>query len=138
MIKKIKELSLYIGLFIALAGALGSLYFSEIMGLTPCVLCWYQRIALYPLVIIFSVGIIKKTYEAWSYAISLIVAGLVIGFYQLLLVYGLIKESSTTCSFGVSCAKVDWTLFGFINIPLLAFLAFIVLLILYFVNKKSK
>lgn len=138
MIDQIRKFSLHIGLVISLLGILGSLYFSEIMGLTPCVLCWYQRIALYPLFIVFAVGLVKKTHEAWSYAISLIVAGLVIGFYQLLLVYGVIKESSTTCSFGVSCAKVDWTLFGFINIPLLAFLAFIVLLLLYFVNKKVK
>lgn len=138
MMEKIKQNSLYIGLVIALSGTLGSLYFSEIAGLPPCSLCWYQRIALYPLVVIFTVGILKKSIkEAWDYAIALIVAGLIIGFYQLLLVYKVVAESAATCSTGVPCSKVDWTMWGFVNIPLLAFLAFVVLGILYLVNKKK-
>ncbi len=137
MLKFIRANSLYIGLSIALVGFVGSLYFSEVMGMQPCLLCWYQRIALYPLVIIFIVGIIKKTRDAWDYAIPLVGIGSLIGLYQVLLVQGVIAEGAATCSLGVPCAQVTWSLFGFITIPLLSFLAFVFLLGLYFINKNK-
>ncbi len=135
MLKFLRASWLYIGLSIALVGLVGSLYFSEVMGLQPCLLCWYQRIALYPLVFIFAVGIIKKSREAWDYAMPLVGIGALVGLYQVLLVQGLIPEGAGTCSLGVPCAQVTWSLFGFITIPLLSFLAFVFLLGLYFINK---
>ncbi len=137
MIKHLRSQSLYIGLFIALVGTVGSLYFSEIMHLTPCVLCWYQRIALYPLVFIFATGIIKKTHDAWNYALPLISIGGLIGLYQVLLVEKLVPETAGTCALGVPCSLATWNLFGFITIPFLSFVAFAFLFILYFITKRK-
>jgi len=137
MIKEIKANLMYFGLIIALAGVIGSLYFSEIMGLTPCVLCWYQRIALYPLVAIFAIGIIKKTQEAWLYALPMMIVGWLVALYNILLVYGAVKENNFTCSTGVPCAEVTWSMFGFINIPLLSFLAFTILILMYCWSKQQ-
>jgi disulfide bond formation protein DsbB len=137
MMKFIKENSLGFGLIIALAGMIGSLYFSEVMGLVPCLLCWYQRVAMYPLVVIFAAGLLKKSNEAWDYAVALIIVGLLIGIYQFLLVQGLIAEPIATCSLGVPCSKVDWSIFGFITIPFLSLLAWLVLGALYMVSKKK-
>ncbi len=137
MLKKINEYGLYIGLIIALLGMIGSLYFSEVMGLMPCLLCWYQRIAMYPLVVIFAVGILGRSKEAWNYAAAFIFVGFLIGLYQLLLVYGIVPEGAATCAIGIPCALVSWS-FGFITIPLLSFIAWIVFGILYFIHKKYK
>lgn len=137
MMKFIKENSLVLGLIVAVAGMLGSLYFSEVMGLVPCLLCWYQRIALYPLVVIFAAGMLKKSNEAWDYALAFIIVGLIIGIYQYLLVQGLIAEPIATCSLGVPCSKVDWTLFGFITIPFLSLVAWLCFGALYLVSKKK-
>lgn len=137
MIRFLKDNSLYIGLVISLSGLLGSLYFSEIMGLAPCLLCWYQRIALYPLVAIFAVGIAKRDNQAWSYAGPLIVAGGLLAAYHVAMVQGLISEPLVSCSLGVSCAQITWNLFGFITIPFLSLLAFLFLGGLWGLSKKS-
>ncbi len=136
MIKFLRENSLYIGLIIALCGFLGSLYFSEIMGLAPCLLCWYQRIALYPLVVIFAVGIAKRDNQAWSYAGPLIILGILLAAYHVAMVQGLVNEPLISCTSGVSCAQVTWNLFGFITIPFLSFLAFLFLGGLWGLSKK--
>jgi disulfide bond formation protein DsbB len=134
---KIRESSMYLGFTVALIGVLGSLYFSEVLGLIPCVLCWYQRIALFPLAVIFAVGIIRHSKEAWFYAWPLMILGWIIGLYNVLLVYGVVQESQAICKAGVSCATVTWSMFGFINIPLLSFLAFNFLISLAIVNYKD-
>jgi len=136
MKKFFQDNGLYIGLVIALAGMLGSLYFSEVMGLAPCLLCWYQRIVLYPLVAIFAVGIIRKDQASWIYAFPFIVLGVILAAYHVAMVQGFIAEPLISCTVGVSCAQVTWSLFGFITIPFLSFLAFIMLGILRFLSKK--
>ncbi len=133
--------ALYIAWKIALLGMLGSLYFQYILHFAPCVLCWYQRIAMYPLVIILGVGILKKDNSfLWS-AMPLGIIGLLTAIYQNLLYYNIIPESAAPCTFGVSCTTryINWL--GFLDVPqlsLLAFAAIIVLLILHrsFVNKN--
>lgn len=136
MKKFFQDNGLYIGLAIALAGMLGSLYFSEVMGLAPCLLCWYQRIALYPLVAIFAIGIIRKDQNSWSYAFPFIIAGVILAAYHVALVQGFVAEPIASCAVGVPCAQVSWSLLGFITIPFLSFLAFVMLGILRFVAKK--
>jgi disulfide bond formation protein DsbB len=137
MLTKIREQSLYIGLVIALAGLLASLYFSEVMGLIPCLLCWYQRIALYPLVAIFAVAIGKRSTEAWSYAVPFAVIGWLIALYHTLLTYKIIPETISSCQSGISCAQITWSIFDFVTIPLLSFLAFSVLIVLYIINRNK-
>jgi len=135
MKKFIQEYSIPVALAIAVIGLLGSLYFSEVRHFLPCVLCWYQRIVLYPLVLIFSIGLVTRDKGVWKYALPLSVISLGIGVYQLLLVYGVITASSS-CSVGVSCVAITWSLFGFITIPLLAFLEAFIITILLIAYRK--
>ena len=133
------ELLLYSAWIIALVATVGSLFFSEVMQLPPCVLCWYQRIAMYPLVLIIGVGIISRDSRMKSYALPLALTGLAISVYHNLLYYGLIPESITPCTQGISCTsrKIEWL--GFITIPLLALAAFVsIALCLLFYKKKKK
>jgi disulfide bond formation protein DsbB len=115
----------YFAWTIALVSMVGSLFFSEVMNLPPCVLCWYQRIAMYPLVLIIGIGIISRDGRMKNYALPLCLIGLAVSIYHNLLYYGLIPDSLTPCQEGVSCTsrQIEWL--GFITIPLLALSAFI-------------
>jgi disulfide bond formation protein DsbB len=135
MKKLIQDYSIPVALVLSIAGLLGSLYFSEVKNFIPCVLCWYQRIALYPLVLIFSIAIATRDTGVWRYALPLSVISLGIGVYQLLLVYGVITASSA-CSVGVSCVAITWSLFGFITIPLLAFLEALIITVILIAYRK--
>lgn len=112
---------------VSLLATLGSLFFSEVMLLPPCVLCWYQRIAIYPLVVISSVGLIARDRRVASYLWPFVLAGLAIAIYHNLLYYDLIPQTITPCAKGVSCTdrQIEWL--GFITIPLLSLFAFVVM-----------
>lgn len=129
----------YLAWTVALVAMIGSLFFSEVMNLPPCVLCWYQRIALYPLVLIIAVGIISHDKRMKIYALPLCLTGLAISIYHNLLYYGLIPESITPCQEGISCTsrQIEW--FGFITIPLMALTAFVCIAgCLLFYKSKEK
>lgn len=109
---------------IAASGTLGSLFFSEVMQIPPCVLCWYQRIAMYPLLVIFSVALFPFDPRCTRYALPLAVMGWLLAFYHLLIYSGVIPEAMQPCTTEVSCAKIDLELIGFITIPLMSVVAF--------------
>ncbi len=117
-------MNLYAAWFVALVATTGSLFFSEVMKLPPCVLCWYQRIAMYPLVAILATGILRRDAGVRAYALPFATIGLAIAAYHNLLYYGIIPESITPCTSGVSCTsrQIQWA--GFITIPLLSLTAF--------------
>lgn len=123
----------------ALLATSGSLYFSEIAGYLPCLLCWYQRIAMYPLVVILAVGILRRDAKVYQYALPLAIVGAVVAAYHVLLYYGVFPESEQTCRAGVSCTTeyIEWL--GFITIPLLSLSAFLVVIAcMVLLWKKSK
>jgi len=115
---------------LAIVGTLGSLYFSEAMHFTPCVLCWYQRVCMYPLVFIFAVGLWKEDRNVWAYALPLAVTGLAIASYHNLLYYGFVSEGLVPCQKNLSCSARQLELFGFLTIPLMAFGGFLMFNIL--------
>ena len=104
--------------------ALGSLFFSYIMEFAPCVLCWYQRIFLLPLVLILAVGLFPLDKKVVKYALPMAVAGWLTAAYHNLLYAGIIPESIQPCSQGVSCTEEYIDLFGFLSIPMLSLLSF--------------
>ena len=110
---------------IALVATMGSLYFSEVINLPPCVLCWYQRIALYPLVAILAVGILRKDKAVALYALPLVFGGLGIAVYHNLLYWKILPESIAPCTLGVSCTTKFFEWFGFITIPFMSLMAFV-------------
>jgi disulfide bond formation protein DsbB len=115
----------YLAWVIVLVGTVGSLFFSEVMGLPPCVLCWYQRIAMYPLVFIIGAGILMRDKRMKMYALPLCLVGLAIAGYHNLLYYGIIPETITPCKEGVSCTEKQIEWFGFISIPLMGLVSFL-------------
>ena len=128
---------LYSGWLVSAVATLGSLFFSEIMKLPPCVLCWYQRIAMYPLVWILAVGLVKKDWLIKTYALPISLTGLAVSLYHNLLYYKLIPESITPCTSGVSCTskQIEWL--GFITIPLLSLTAFTIITICLLKVKRN-
>jgi disulfide bond formation protein DsbB len=136
--QSLNDILSYAAWIIALVATVGSLFFSEVMDLPPCVLCWYQRIAMYPLVLIVGVGIISRDRRMKSYALPLCLIGLAISIYHNLLYYGLIPESITPCAEGVSCTsrQIEWL--GFITIPLMALAAFVGVALCLIFYKKSE
>lgn len=132
------QLLLKSALLIAVIATAGSLFFSEVMSLPPCVLCWYQRIFMYPLILVFSVGLFRQVKETFIYGLALSGTGLIIAIYHNLLYYHLIPESITPCTSGVSCTsrQIEWL--GFITIPLLSLLAFILITIIGLLVLKNK
>jgi disulfide bond formation protein DsbB len=138
IIKLIENHHLYASWAIALSGMLGSLYFSEVAGIVPCILCWYQRIALYPLVIILMVGILRKDDKSAFYALPFSLIGLAIAVYHNLLVVHVIPESVAPCVQGISCVVQQFYLFGYITIPFMSLLAFIAITFLLITGHTFK
>lgn len=134
--KILSKYVLYFAWFQALTATLGSLFFSEILKFPPCVLCWYQRIALYPLVAIFAVGIIRKDKDVFYYASPLIAAGWLVAFYHNLLYYKILPEAVIPCITGISCTIKFFAWFGFITIPLMSLSAFTILAILMLIYRR--
>jgi len=122
---------------LATIATLGSLFFSEVMEIQPCVLCWYQRIFMYPLVVIFLVGLFPLDRNVIRYALPIAVIGWGISVYHYLLYSGYIPEAMQPCSQGVSCTEINLELLGFITIPMLSILTYSAIIALLLVFKKG-
>ncbi len=124
----------FIAWLVAIGASLGSMVLSEVMDLVPCALCWYQRIFMFPLAFILGVGVYRKDNNAAYYVLPLSLVGSMIAFYHSLLQWGIIEEAIKTCSIDSSCAvpQINW--FGFITIPFMSFLSFLVITALTFIE----
>lgn len=121
---------IFISWLIAMLSTLASLFFSEIMGLIPCELCWYQRIFMFPLAVILLLGLHPLDIRVVRYALPIATVGLLFTIYHCLLYYGLISESLQPCRQGISCTDDSMVLFGFLPIPLLSLVAFMAIIVL--------
>ena len=101
----------------ALMATLGSLFFSEVMKYPPCVLCWYQRICMYPMVLIILAGLFPLTKSLFRFSLPLLSLGWIIAFYHNLLYYKILPESAAPCVQGISCTSkhIEWL--GFYHHP---------------------
>ena len=133
----IRKNSLYLAWFVALVALCGSLFFSNVLGYPPCVLCWYQRILMYPLVLILGVGIVYKDAKVYRYVLPSAIVGWCISVFHNLLYWKIIPDALAPCKTGVSCTThfIEW--FGFVTIPFLAFTAFTLIIILMFIQRKT-
>jgi disulfide bond formation protein DsbB len=120
----------YLAWWMALIATIGSLYFSEVRMFVPCTLCWWQRIFMYPLVVVLGVANFRQDLSVWRTALPLSVVGWGIASYHYLVqkVPGLAAPAS--CAAGAPCNMqyINW--FGFITIPFLAGTAFLVITLL--------
>lgn len=132
-----KSQFLYFAWMLALLSTAGSFFFSLVLKLPPCDLCWYQRIFMFPLVFILGAGFLLKDHKIHIYALPLILVGWLISVYHNLLYYKFITPTITPCTSGISCTERQLDLFGFLSIPLMSFLSFSVLFILMFIHYKQ-
>jgi len=128
---------LFFAWFLASVSTLGSLFFSEVMQFPPCVLCWYQRIGMYPLAVILLVGLFPFDPKVIRYSFPFALFGWVVSLYHNLLHYEIVPESASPCLQGVPCSTVFLNWFGFVTIPLLSFISFsLIIIILMLLRKK--
>ena len=134
----IKKTAVYIAWVQSIVATLGSLYYSEIKHYTPCTLCWYQRIFMYPLVLIILIGIIRKDKNIYTYVLPMSVIGCCIAMYHVLLQKGVLPESIAPCVLGASCTTKYVGYFGFITIPVMSLTAFGVIIICMIIFLKNE
>ena len=127
---------LFVAWVLVTIATLGSLFFSEIMGVPVCELCWYQRIAMYPLVVILAIGLLPYDPRVRRYAVAFVSLGWTIALFQTLLIAGIIPESAQPCVQGIPCSETHISLLGFLNIPTLSLLTFTVIGVLLFYSHR--
>lgn len=115
---------------------LGSLFFSEVMQIPVCKLCWYQRVAMYPLVVILAIGLLPYDPRVVRYASAFAALGWLIALFHVLLVAGIIPESARPCVQGIPCNETHLSLLGILNIPMLSLLTFTVIGVLFFYTHR--
>ncbi|WP_425147391.1 disulfide bond formation protein B [Deinococcus sp.] len=141
-----RENRLYLAWVVALLATLGSLYFSEVRGYIPCVLCWFQRVTMYPLVLLLGVAAFRGDAGVRPYVLPLALIGWGVALTQNLEIWGLIKTLKL-CSVGQTSAGCDvkWPIFGdslasvsnVVTIPLLSLIAFSVVIALLSWRRRS-
>ena len=116
----------HVALLAAWIAMCGSLFFSEVLGWPPCLLCWYQRILMYPLTLLIAIGILRRDHGLHLYVLPFSALGACVSLYH----YLLIKTDwfpPPPCNVGIPCTVDYLNVFGFINIPFLALTAFAII-----------
>lgn len=115
---------IFVAWLTATVSTLGALFLGEVMGYVPCQLCWYQRIAMFPLVLVLGAGLFPLDPRVVRYTLPLALAGLGLALFHLALTAGWIPENLKPCQQGVPCSNIPVVWFGFVTIPLLSVLSF--------------
>jgi disulfide bond formation protein DsbB len=117
------DVALPLAAAIATVASAGSLYLSEVAGYIPCTLCWYQRIAMYPLVVILGVASWRRDREVWRTALPLAIIGSIIAVWHIL-----IERNPTwggVCDPNAPCSLLWVEEFGFLTLPTMALIGFV-------------
>jgi disulfide bond formation protein DsbB len=125
--------SVWLAWFVAAVATGGSLYFSQIADYVPCQLCWYQRIAMYPLAVVLLVGALLRDRRVALYAAVFPIVGAAISIYHIYIEVNPDKESAT-CRAGVPCSTRWIDEFGYVTIPVMALSAFALIAVLMVVS----
>ncbi len=117
------EVALPVATAVALVTTVGSLWMSEVAEYTPCVLCWYQRIAVYPMVILAGVAAWRRDAQVWRYVVPLAVIGSAVSVWHI--VIERVPSLSGPCDPAAPCA-IRWVEeFGIFTLPVMALVAMI-------------
>jgi len=130
LVEAFSSAGLWLAALVAVGATVGSLYYSEVAGYVPCQLCWYQRIAMYPLAVILVIAAVRRDRGAIWYVIPIAVLGAgVAGWHRLVELRPQLE--STSCSLvGPSCAATWFERFGFVTLAFMAFSGFLSIIIL--------
>lgn len=135
----IAKFALWGAFLIALTGTIASLFYSEVLRYAPCNMCWYQRVVLYPQVIILGFALRFKDRAVMRYIAWLSALGAIMAFYTHGLEMGWFPEGAI-CGVGavVSCARRYVFDFGYVTIPIMALTGFLLSLLLALHALKTK
>lgn len=135
---KLRDYGLYLAWLVSIVASLGSLYFSEVRHFIPCNLCWYQRILMYPLVILLGMASFRNDQRIIPYVLPLSLLGILVSGYHVLEQNIPGFGAPQLCQAGVPCnvKYINWL--GFISIPVLALTAFSLISLLLFVANTRK
>lgn len=133
----LRGMTLWLAGGVAIAATVGSLYLSEIVHLIPCKLCWYQRIAMYPLAILLPVAAWRKDNGFRLYGTVLAVIGLGIAVWHRLMQAYPSLDSGACAAVGPPCSSPYITEFGFVTIPYMAISSFALILALLWANRVN-
>ena len=128
--------SIEISMLAATFASLSTLFLSEVALLAPCELCWYQRVFMFPQVIILGIALLKNDTKVRFTSLVLSVIGLGIAVYHILLQF---YPAFFPCTDrAISCALTQFKDFGYVTIPVMSATVFalIILLMLFGLRKK--
>ena len=129
--KYFEQNALFLSFIVALAATLGSLFYSEILGYEPCKLCWFQRIFMYPQVILLGMAFWKRDEEIIKYSLILSAIGVFLAGYHYLMQLGVVNSPCPVVGYSVSCSKLFVMQFGYITIPLMSLTAFVLIILFH-------
>ena len=127
---------LWLAFAVAATATLGSLYFSQIAHFVPCTLCWFQRIAMYPLAIILAIAAWRRDLTIWIYVVPLATIGAAISIYH----YQLERfpsQASPACTVEAPCTVVWVWRFHFVSIPFMALSGFALIVTLVLIARRA-
>jgi disulfide bond formation protein DsbB len=133
----LKKHSFHFAFLFALAAVLGSLTYSELFHLPPCTFCWWQRIFMYPQVIVLGIGIWLKDIKIWLTSIILSIIGICFSISHILLQTGIRQSTGACLESGVSCTKIDVLIFGWLTIPIMCCILFAAILTFAFLAHRN-
>jgi disulfide bond formation protein DsbB len=134
-----RKYALYLAWVVSIVAVSGSLYLSDVIGYVPCKLCWFQRIFMYPIVILLGIACYKNDRKQIGYVLPLSIIGGLISMYH----YAEQKVPALAkvlpCTQGIPCNEdyLDW-FGGVVTIPFMALIAFILITTLLWIGRKSE
>jgi disulfide bond formation protein DsbB len=134
----VSDAGVWLAFLVAATSTVGSLYFSEVAEFVPCRLCWFQRIAMYPLAAVLLVGAIRRDAAVRWYAAPLAVIGAGIAGYHMLIEWQPELDTGVCELTGPSCTAFWFREFGFITLATMAFVGFLTILTLLFVRFPAR
>lgn len=129
-VKTLADNGFLLAFLASLAATAGSLFYSDILGYEPCKFCWFQRIFMYPQVLLLGLALWRKDYWMKTYSIILSILGGLLALNHYIL--QTTNTSIIPCSavgYSASCSKVFVMNLGYITIPLMALTAFVLIIV---------
>jgi len=134
---RVGEVALPLAAIVALTATLGSLYYSEVQNLIPCTLCWYQRIAMYPLPLVLAIAAWRHDRDVWHYVLPMALIGAAIAGYHYQLEW-FPEQGSGACSLVTPCNVIPFARkFGFITLAYMALSGFLLIAALTWIAKQT-